>query len=92
MEAYHLEMKQTCGIERSQARSGRSQRNPMGLAILTWLEKHRLRVRNKIILYRQDWEIIKASIAHGIRQVLAHPLGSRKYPKISPSSVVPYLR
>lgn len=73
IEVYHREMKQTCGIERCQARSGRSQRNPICLAILAWFEKHRRRVLNKITLYRQDWEIIKASIAHGIRQVLAHP-------------------
>jgi len=73
IEVYHLEIKQTCGIERCQARTGRSQRNPICLAILAWFEKHRKRALEKVSLYRQNWEIIKDSIAQGIKLILAHP-------------------
>lgn len=71
IEVYHRELKQTCGIERCQARTGRSQRNHICIAILAWLDKHKRRVMEKISLYRQDWNIIKNGVAIGIRQILA---------------------
>ena len=71
IEVYHRELKQTCGIERCQARTGRAQRNHICLAIQAWLDKHRRRVTEKISLYRQDWEIIKDSISHGIKVIMS---------------------
>lgn len=71
IEIYHRELKQTCGIERCQARTGRAQRNHICLAIQAWLDKHRRRVTEKISLYRQDWNIIKEGISHGIKIIMA---------------------
>ncbi len=71
IETYHRELKQTCGIERCQARTGRSQRNHICMSILAWLDKHKRRVTEKISLYRQDWNIIKNGVAMDIRQILA---------------------
>ena len=71
IEVYHRELKQTCGIERCQARTGRAQRNHICLAILAWLDKHRRRVSEKITFYQQDWEVIKYGISDGIRSILA---------------------
>src|SRR5690606_967978 len=48
IEVYHRELKQTCGIERCQARTSRAQRNHICLAILAWLDKHRRRMTEKI--------------------------------------------
>jgi len=70
IEIYHRELKQTCGIERCQARTGRAQRNHICLAIQAWLDKHRRRVTEKISLYRQDWNIIKGGISHGIKMIM----------------------
>jgi hypothetical protein len=70
IEVYHRELKQTCGIERCQARTGRAQRNHIGLAIQAWLDKHRRRVVEKITFYQQDWDIIKGSVTHAMRTIL----------------------
>jgi putative transposase len=37
IEDYHRELKQNCGVERSQARSERAQRNHIGLALQAFL-------------------------------------------------------
>lgn len=37
IENYHRDLKQTCGVERSQARSSRAQRNHIGLALRAFL-------------------------------------------------------
>lgn len=55
VEVYHREIKQTCGIERCQARTGRAQRNHIFLAIAAWFDKHKRRVQQKLSLYQQDW-------------------------------------
>lgn len=72
IEVYHRELKQTCGIERCQARTGRAQRNHICLAIKAWLDMHILRAREKISLYQQNWEVIKNSISQSIRERLAY--------------------
>ena len=64
IEVYHRELKQTCGIERCQARTGRAQRNHICVAILAWLDKHRRRMMEKITFYEQDWSVIKPGIAN----------------------------
>ena len=37
IENYHRDLKQTCGVERSQVRSERAQRNHIGLALRAFL-------------------------------------------------------
>lgn len=71
IEVYHLELKQTCGIERCQARTGRAQRNHICLAVFAWLEINKKRINEKITLYQQTWEVIKTVIQHNIRWLLA---------------------
>ena len=70
IEVYHRELKQTCGIERCQARTSRAQRNHIALAIQAWIDKHRRRVIEKITLYQQDWNIIKNGIATAMKAIL----------------------
>lgn len=71
IEIYHRELKQTCGIERCQARTGRAQRNHICLAIQAWLDKYRWRISKQISFYQQDWDIIKNGIANGIKMILS---------------------
>jgi Transposase DDE domain len=71
IEVYHRELKQTCGIERCQARTGRAQRNHICIAILSWLDKHRRRIQEKISFYQQDWNVIKEGIASNIKILMA---------------------
>ena len=70
IEVYHRELKQTCGIERCQARNSRAQRNHICFAILAWIDKYRRRINYDISLYQQDWNIIKSSITNGIKLIL----------------------
>lgn len=71
IEVYHRELKQTCGIERCQARTGRAQRNHICLAVFAWLEMNKRRINEKITLYQQTWEVIKTSIQDKLRWLLA---------------------
>lgn len=71
IEVYHRELKQTCGIERCQARTGRAQRNHIFMAIVAWLDKHKRRIHEKITLYEQDWRVIKQGIRQNIKVLLA---------------------
>lgn len=73
IEVYHRELKQTCGIERCQARTGRAQRNHICLAIQAWLDQHRRRITEKITLYQQNWNIIKGGISECMKMILAYP-------------------
>jgi hypothetical protein len=60
IEVYHRELKQTCGIERCQARTGRAQRNHIYLAVSAWLEMNKgslnilLRNQSKFVYNRSD--------------------------------------
>lgn len=71
IEVYHRELKQTCGIENCQARTGRAQRNHICMAILTWLDKHRRRLQTKISFYTQDWLSIKDAISGEMKNILS---------------------
>nr|WP_222703462.1 hypothetical protein [Candidatus Arsenophonus triatominarum] len=62
-----------CGIERCQARTSRAQRNHIFLAISAWFEQHKRRISEKIILYQQNWDVIKNAITEHIRVLLAYP-------------------
>lgn len=70
IEVYHRELKQTCGIERCQARTGRAQRNHIFIAISAWLQKYKQRLKHKISFYQQDWRIIKTAIAKNLKLIL----------------------
>lgn len=70
IEVYHRELKQTCGVERCQSRTGRAQRNHIFLAISAWIEKHKRRGLERITFYRQHWEVIKDSISLQMRKIM----------------------
>lgn len=74
IEVYHRELKQTCGIERCQARTGRAQRNHICLSILAWLDKYRRRIIDKVSFYQQDWNVIKYAISREIKAIIAAPV------------------
>ena len=71
IEVYHRELKQTCGIERCQARTGRAQRNHICLAIMVWIDRHIRRLNQKISFYQQTWDVIKPAIKDSMRSMLA---------------------
>lgn len=73
VEVYHREIKQTCGIERCQARTRRAQRNHIFLAIAAWFDQHKRPLSEKITLYQQNWTVIKNAITEHIRALLAAP-------------------
>jgi hypothetical protein len=73
IEVYHRELKQTCGIERCQARTGRAQRNHIFLAIAAWFSQHKIRVCSQMTLYSQNWQTIKGAIAERLNFLLAYP-------------------
>lgn len=62
VEVLHRELKQTCGLTRCQANTGRAQRNHIGLSMLTWIRKHKRRQLDQTTLYQQDWEVVKPGI------------------------------
>lgn len=66
-EVYHREVKQTCGIERCQARIGRAQRNHIFLDIAAWFEQHKRRITQKTMLYQQNWDVIKNAFQEQIK-------------------------
>ena len=70
IEIYHRELKQTCGIERCQARTSRAQRNHMFMSIASWLDRHKRRLFEKITLYQQQWEVIKTAISSKMQFLL----------------------
>ncbi len=63
IEVFHRELKQTTGLEYCQSRSGRAQRNHIGLCVLSWIRKARLRTVTATSMYQQQWEGIKEAIA-----------------------------
>lgn len=71
VEVYHREVKQTCGIERCQARTGRAQRNHIFLAVSAWFQQHKIRMEKSLTLYQQNWEVIKDAIQAQITQLMA---------------------
>ena len=70
VEVYHRELKQTCGIERCQSRTGRAQRNHVCLAVLAWISLRKKWWSLKITLYQQKWEVIKEAIAAQLKALI----------------------
>lgn len=70
IEEYHRGLKQFCGVERAQHRSGKAQRNHIGMAIRAFLRLESHRVRTGV-----SWFEAKTSIIRGaIRAYLDQPL------------------
>jgi putative transposase len=70
IETYHRGLKQCCGIERAQARSGRAQRNHLGLALRAFLRLEANRLRNGVSWYEAKHSIVREAV----RKYLAEPL------------------
>lgn len=70
IEVFHRELKQTCGLECCQARSGRAQRNHIGLALLSWIRQLDLRNRLSCSIYKLKWNVIKDAIALNLQREL----------------------
>ena len=70
VEVYHRELKQTCGIERCQSRTGRAQRNHICLAVLAWVRQHGKRLASGESFYQQSWNVIRNAIASQLRMIV----------------------
>jgi hypothetical protein len=75
IEVFHRELKQTCGLQNCQSRTGRAQRNHIGFSILTWIRRARIRSINNFSFYQQNWNIIKNSIAQNLKMQLLYSSG-----------------
>ena len=67
IEVYHRELKQTCGIERCQSRSGRAQRNHICVSVMAWIKQHIKRCILGETFYQQNWNTIKEAIAYKLK-------------------------
>lgn len=70
IEVFHRELKQTCGLERCQARTRRAQRNHICMAIKTWIQRYKRRLREVISYYQQTWDVIQPAITSTISSML----------------------
>jgi len=69
IEVYHRALKQECGVERAMVRSGRAQRNHIGMAIRAFVRLEWHRVRTGI-----GWKLAKEGIIRAaLRRYLARP-------------------
>jgi len=71
IEVFHRELKQTCGLERCQARTSRAQRNHIALSILAWIKQASVRQASSLTHYQQQWEVVKKAIAQQLKTELA---------------------
>lgn len=67
IEVFHRELKQTCGLECSQARSSRTQRNHIVCSVLAFIKKQSVQRILKLSMYAQDWKVIKTAIQNQMR-------------------------
>ena len=70
IENYHRGLKQCCGVERSQVRSSRAQRNHIGMSIRAFLRLERHFYATGISWYEAKTEIIRSAV----RAYIARPL------------------
>ncbi len=75
IEVYHRELKQTCGVECCQSRTGRAQRNHIGFSVLSWIRQAKRRNAFQFSLYQQKWDVIKEAIAKNLKQQLTYSYG-----------------
>lgn len=71
IEVFHRELKQTCGLEESQARTSRSQRNHIVLSVLSWIKKQEVRRTQNLTFYQQKWNTIKEAITCQLKYELS---------------------
>ncbi|WP_456427210.1 IS701 family transposase [Rhodocaloribacter sp.] len=69
IETYHRQVKQYCGIERSQCRSARAQRNHILLSLRAYLRLEVHRLREAVSFYESKLSIMREAV----RQYLADP-------------------
>lgn len=69
IEVYHRALKQCCGVEKSQARGERAQRNHLGLALRAFLRLEANRLRNGVSWYEAKLSIVREAV----REYLAQP-------------------
>ncbi len=70
IEVYHRALKQCCGIERSQARGERAQRNHLGLSLRAFLRLEANRLESGVSWYEAKLSIVRDAV----RKYLAEPL------------------
>jgi hypothetical protein len=70
IEVYHRELKQTCGLERCQSRTGRAQRNHIFLSISAWIQKYKRRLVEGVSFYQQKWDVIKNDISREMTKIM----------------------
>jgi putative transposase len=70
IEVYHRTLKQTCGVERCQARIGCAQRNHIGFAIRAFVRLERFFFRTGI----SEWEAKARIVRDAVRSYLMAPL------------------
>lgn len=70
IEVFHRELKQTCGLEHCQSRTGRAQRNHIVLSVLSWIKSADVRRSNHLSFYQQQWNVIKQAIAQQLKYEL----------------------
>ena len=71
IEVFHRELKQTCGLEHCQSRTGRARRNHIVLSVLSWIKSADVRRNNHLSFYQQQWNVIKQAIAQQLKYELA---------------------
>jgi hypothetical protein len=72
IEVFHRELKQTCGLQHCQSRTGRAQRNHVGFSVLSWIKSAEARRKFNLSFYQQQWNTIKAAIASALAYELAY--------------------
>jgi hypothetical protein len=70
IENYHRDLKQTCGVERSQARSARAQRNHIGLALRAFLRLEWHCFTTGVSCYEAKQRIIRNAVRGYLREPL----------------------
>lgn len=70
IEVFHRELKQTCGLEHCQSRTGRAQRNHIVLSVLSWIKAADVRRKDELSLYKQQWNTVKQAIAQQLKYEL----------------------
>lgn len=69
IEEYHRNLKQFCGVERSQVRAARAQRNHIGLAIRTFLRFSVCSFNTGLSCFELKYRIIR----NAVRKYMEHP-------------------
>jgi len=70
IEIYHRELKQTCGIERCQARTSRAQRNHILLCVKAWINHFKRCWGKNVSFYQIKWDVIKPAISLNLQYLL----------------------